>query len=78
MSPDTVVGLLSGNLGALVVLIWWVTTLRQDMKELRKTNEALQRQADSAVEAARTSNALFAQLISQSRIQRGVSGGENF
>ena len=58
---------LTGPIGALVVLVWWVWTLRRDISELRKTVDAERRRADAAEEAARTANALIAGVLERSR-----------
>ncbi len=58
---------LTGPAGALAVLIWVVWMLRRDIADLRVTVEAERRRADSAEEAARTSNALIAGLLERSR-----------
>ena len=58
---------LTGPIGALVVLIWWVWTLRKDVSELRRTIDAERRRADSAEEAARTANQLIAGVLERSR-----------
>ena len=58
---------LTGPAGAVIVLAWWVWTLRRDLAELRKTVDAERRRADSAEEAARTSNALIAGVLERSR-----------
>ena len=58
---------LTGPIGALVVLIWWVWTLRKDLAELRGTVDAERRRADAAEEAARTANALIAGVLERSR-----------
>lgn len=58
---------LTGPIGALVVLIWVVWMQRKDLAELRRTVDAERRRADSAEEAARTSNQLIAGLLDRSR-----------
>ena len=58
---------LTGPIGALVVLAWWVWTLRHDVSELRGIVEAERRRADAAEEAARTANALIAGVLERSR-----------
>ena len=58
---------LSGPVGGLAIALWWVWTLRQDVKELRKTIDAERSRADAAVEAARTANALIAGVLERSR-----------
>jgi hypothetical protein len=58
---------ITGPAGAVAVLIWVVWMLRKDLAELRKIIDAERRRADSAEEAARTSNALIAGLLDRSR-----------
>lgn len=58
---------LTGPIGALCVLIWWVWTLRKDVSELRGIVDAERRRADAAEEAARTANALIAGVLERSR-----------
>lgn len=58
---------LTGPAGAVAVLIWVVWMQRQDIKELRRTIQAERSRADSAEEAARTSNALIAGVLERSR-----------
>lgn len=58
---------LTGPVGAVAVLIWWVWTLRRDLAEKDRTIAAERRRADSAEEAARTANALIAGVLERSR-----------
>lgn len=67
MDVTAVLPYITGPAGALAVLIWVVWMLRRDITELRKTIDAERRRADSAEEAARTSNALIAGLLERSR-----------
>ena len=67
MEITTLLPYLSGPAGAVVVLVWMVWLQRRDIAELRKTIDAERRRADSAEEAARTSNALIAGVLERSR-----------
>lgn len=67
MEITTVLPYLTGPAGAVIVLVWWVWTLRRDLAELRKTIDAERRRADSAEEAARTANTLIAGVLDRSR-----------
>ena len=67
MDVTTLLPYLTGPAGAVAVLIWMVWLQRKDIAELRKTVEAERRRADSAEEAARTSNALIAGVLERSR-----------
>jgi hypothetical protein len=66
VTPTTVVPLLTGPVAALVVLIWVVWMLRQDIKDMRRALEAERRRADSAEEAARASLTVISALTGQS------------
>jgi hypothetical protein len=65
VTPTTVVPLLTGPVAALVVLIWVVWMLRQDIKDMRRALEAERRRADSAEEAARASLTVISALTGQ-------------
>ena len=65
MTAADVLPYLTGPVAAVVVLIWVVWMQRQDIKELRAEREALLKRADSAEDAARTSNALISGLLKQ-------------
>lgn len=67
MDLSSLLPYLTGPIGALVTLIWVVWMQRQDISELRRTVDAERRRADSAEEAARTSNNLIAGLLDRSR-----------
>lgn len=67
MDFPAVVPYLTGPVGALVVLAWWVWTQRRDINELRKIIDAERHRADAAEEAARTANALIAGVLERSR-----------
>lgn len=67
MDPSVLFPYLTGSGGALAVLVWVVWMQRKDISELRKTIDAERRRADSAEEAARTSNQLIAGLLDRSR-----------
>lgn len=58
---------ITGPAAAAAVLVWVVWMQRQDIADLRKTIDAERRRADSAEEAARTSNALIAGVLERSR-----------
>lgn len=63
MDAATLLPYLTGPAAALAVLIWVVVMQRADLAELRKALEAERRRADSAEEAARTTNTLLAGLV---------------
>lgn len=65
MDPATLLPWLSGPVGAAAVLVWMVIMLRKDNADLHRALEAERRRADSAEEAARTTNTLLAGLISR-------------
>ena len=67
MDFAAVVPYLTGPVGAVCVLIWWVWLQRKDLAELRKIVDAERRRADAAEEAARTANALIAGVLERSR-----------
>ena len=67
MTLTELVPYLTGPAGALIVLAWVVWTQRKDLAELHRTVDAERRRADSAEEAARTSNALIAGLLERTR-----------
>lgn len=67
MEITTLLPYLSGPAGAVIVLVWVVWLQRKDIAELRRTIDAERRRADSAEEAARTSNALIAGVLERSR-----------
>ena len=75
MAVSDILPLLTGPAAALVICVWVIWWLRQDLKELRKANKELVRRADSAEEAARTSNALIDKLITMSA-KREINGGD--
>lgn len=76
MTVSDIVPLLTGPAAALVICVWVIWWLRQDLKELRRANKELVKRADSAEEAARTSNALIEKLVSIAASQRKLSGGD--
>ena len=65
MDPATIVPLLTGNVGALVILIWVVWMQRQDIRDMRTALDAERRRADSAEEAARASLTVISALTGQ-------------
>ena len=67
MDVTTLLPSLTGPVGAVAVLVWVVYMQRKDIAELRLTVEAERRRADSAEEAARTSNALIAGVLERNR-----------
>ena len=67
MDLPTLLPYLSGPSAGLAVALWMVWLQRKDIAELRRTIDAERRRADSAEEAARTSNALIAGVLERSR-----------
>lgn len=65
MDPATLLPWLSGPVGAAAVLIWVVVMLRRDLADMHRALDAERRRADSAEEAARTTNALLAGIINR-------------
>lgn len=53
MSADAILPYLTGPAAAVVVLAWFVWMQRQDIKDLRRVNEAANSRAAAAEEAAR-------------------------
>ena len=54
MTADAILPYLTGPAAAVFILLWFVWLQRQDIKEMRRENAALQARADSAEDAART------------------------
>lgn len=69
MTAADVLPYLTGPVAAVVVLIWVVWMQRKDIEELRATVDAERRRADSAEEAARTTNALLSGIM-----ERAIGG----
>ena len=65
MTADVILPYLSGPAAAVVILVWFVILQRQDIKDLRRVNEAANRRADSAEEAARSSLEMLRALTGQ-------------
>ena len=65
MTADAILPYLTGPAAAVVVLVWVVWMQRQDIKDLRRTNEAASKRADSAEEAARSSLEMLRALTGQ-------------
>jgi hypothetical protein len=63
VDPSVLLPYLTGPVAALVVLIWVVWMQRKDITELRRALDAERSRADSAEEAARTTNQLLSGLI---------------
>lgn len=77
MTVNDILPLLTGPVAALVICLWVIWWLRGDLKDQRKINVELMRRADSAEEAARTSNALMEKLITQAiGSRRSIDGGD--
>jgi hypothetical protein len=68
MTADVILPYLTGPAAALVILVWVVIMLRQDIKDLRRVNEAANKRADSAEEAARSSLEMLRALTGQGAI----------
>jgi hypothetical protein len=67
MDTATLLPLLTGPVAGLAILVWVVWMQRRDLADLRKALDAERRRADSAEEAARTTNSLLAGLINRVR-----------
>ncbi|HEY7432001.1 MAG TPA: hypothetical protein VH641_14865 [Streptosporangiaceae bacterium] len=67
MDTATLLPLLTGPSAAAAVLVWVVWMQRKDIADLRKALDAERRRADTAEEAARTTNTLLASLIDRVR-----------
>ena len=65
MTADAILPYLTNPAAAVVVLVWVVVMLRQDIKDLRHINEAANKRADSAEEAARSSLDMLRALTGQ-------------
>jgi len=65
MTADVILPYLTGPAAAVVVLVWVVWMQRQDIKDLRRINEAASKRADSAEEAARSSLEMLRALTGQ-------------
>lgn len=63
MDAATLLPLLTGPSAALAVLVWVVWIQRRDLTDLRRALAAERTRADSAEEAARTTNTLLAKLM---------------
>ena len=61
--PAELLPYITGPAAAVVVLIWWVWTLRKDLAEKDRTIAAERKRADSSEEAARTANHLLSGLM---------------
>ena len=62
MNPAEILPYLAGPSGAAAVLLLWVWTLRRDITELRRANEALQKRVEAGEEAARSAIAVIGAL----------------
>lgn len=65
MTAGNVLPLLTGPVAALVVLVWWIVSLRKDVADLHREVTAERDRADSAEEAARTSLTVITALTGQ-------------
>lgn len=65
MDAATLLPLLSGPTAAAAVLVWVVLMQRKDLADLHRALDAERKRADSAEEAARTTNTLLAGLINR-------------
>jgi len=65
MTADVILPYLTGPAAAVAVLVWVVWMQRQDLRDLRRVNEAANKRADSAEEAARSSLEMLRALTGQ-------------